>query len=166
MTFLSRTIHWQSRKIFELWKCVWFVRSLSLAQSLLKGANAPIWRQWEPTHMRLSGTEGLTTHLEPWTIVLLATANGSTKTGPSTKTSCGPNRWIEFAIILGKKLLFTLHLSASIQNGSYCFLWSADLFLYMALTHIKQIPLSMKPALPKLPCARYATRQVWILNMI
>ena len=35
------------------------LKSLSLAQSLLKGRNAPIWRQREPTHLRLSGTDGL-----------------------------------------------------------------------------------------------------------
>ena len=34
---------------------------LRLVQSLLKGRNAPIWRQEEPTHMRLSGTDGLKT---------------------------------------------------------------------------------------------------------
>ena len=36
------------------------LRCLSLVQSLLKGRNAPIWRMRAPTHMRLSGTEGLT----------------------------------------------------------------------------------------------------------
>ena len=36
------------------------VRCLSIVKSLLKGRNAPIWRKWEPTHMRLSGTERLT----------------------------------------------------------------------------------------------------------
>ena len=35
------------------------LRCLSPAQSLLKGRNAPIWRQREPTHMRLPGTDGL-----------------------------------------------------------------------------------------------------------
>ena len=35
------------------------LQPLSLAQSDLKGRNAPIWRQREPTHMRLSGTNGL-----------------------------------------------------------------------------------------------------------
>ena len=35
------------------------LRCLSLAQSLLKGRNAPIWRMRAPTHMRLSGTDGL-----------------------------------------------------------------------------------------------------------
>ena len=35
------------------------LRSLSLVQSLPKGRNALIWRQREPTHMRLPGTDGL-----------------------------------------------------------------------------------------------------------
>ena len=34
------------------------LRFLSLAQSLLKGRNAPIWREQEPTQMKLSGTNG------------------------------------------------------------------------------------------------------------
>ena len=34
-------------------------RSLSLAESLLKGRNTPILRQREPTQMRLPGTDGL-----------------------------------------------------------------------------------------------------------
>ena len=34
-------------------------RSLSLAQSLLKGRNAPIWRKRGPTHMTLSRTDEL-----------------------------------------------------------------------------------------------------------
>ena len=32
---------------------------LSVEQSILKGRNAPIWRQREPTHMNLSGTDRL-----------------------------------------------------------------------------------------------------------
>ena len=35
------------------------LRCLSLVQSLFEDRNAPIWRKREPTHMRLSGTEGL-----------------------------------------------------------------------------------------------------------
>ena len=35
------------------------IRSLSLVQSLHKGRNAPLWRKREPTHVRLSGTDGL-----------------------------------------------------------------------------------------------------------
>ena len=34
-------------------------RCLSLVHSLFKGRNAPIWCKWEPTHLRLSGTDGL-----------------------------------------------------------------------------------------------------------
>ena len=40
------------------------LKSLSHVQSLLKDRNAPICRQREPTHLRLSGTEGLTTKIE------------------------------------------------------------------------------------------------------
>ena len=36
------------------------LRSLSLVESILKGRIAPIWCQREPTHMRLSGADGLT----------------------------------------------------------------------------------------------------------
>ena len=36
------------------------LRCLSLVKSLVKGQNAPIWRIRKPTHMRLSGTDGLT----------------------------------------------------------------------------------------------------------
>ena len=32
------------------------LRCLSLVKPILKGRTAPIWRKWEPTHMRLSGT--------------------------------------------------------------------------------------------------------------
>ena len=35
------------------------LQSLSLVESLLKGRNAPIWLQRDPTHKRLSVTEGL-----------------------------------------------------------------------------------------------------------
>ena len=35
------------------------LRSLSLVQSLLKDRNSPNWRHRAPTHMNLSGTEGL-----------------------------------------------------------------------------------------------------------
>ena len=35
------------------------LRSHSLVKSLLKGQNAPIWRQRAPMHMDLSGTDGL-----------------------------------------------------------------------------------------------------------
>ena len=35
------------------------LRSLSIAQSDLKGRNVPIWRQWEPRHMTQSGTDWL-----------------------------------------------------------------------------------------------------------
>ena len=42
------------------------LRCLSLAQSLLKGRNAPIWRKRAPTHMTLSGTDGLTRTLGWW----------------------------------------------------------------------------------------------------
>ena len=35
------------------------LRFLSLVQSLLKGGNAPIWRNREPTHIRLSGSDRL-----------------------------------------------------------------------------------------------------------
>ena len=35
------------------------VRSLSLVQSNIKGRYAPTWRKQAPTHMRLSGTDGL-----------------------------------------------------------------------------------------------------------
>ena len=35
------------------------LRCLSLAQSLRKGQNAPIWRKREPTYMGLSGTDEL-----------------------------------------------------------------------------------------------------------
>ena len=35
------------------------LRPPSLVQSLLTGQNAPIGRKLEPTHMRLSGTDGL-----------------------------------------------------------------------------------------------------------
>ena len=34
-------------------------RSLSLAKTLIKGRNAPIWRNWETTHMTLSGNDEL-----------------------------------------------------------------------------------------------------------
>ena len=54
---------------FELWEyAAWpfdtildILRCLSLAQSLLKSRNALIWRKWEPTDMRLSGTARLIT---------------------------------------------------------------------------------------------------------
>ena len=35
------------------------LRPLGLAQSLLKGRNSPNWRGRAPTHLNLSGTEGL-----------------------------------------------------------------------------------------------------------
>ena len=35
------------------------LRCLSLVKSLLEDRNAPIWRKREPTHMGLSGTDGL-----------------------------------------------------------------------------------------------------------
>ena len=35
------------------------LRCLGLAQALLKGRNAPNWRKRAPTHMTLSGTDGL-----------------------------------------------------------------------------------------------------------
>ena len=35
------------------------LRYFSLVQSLLKGRNAPIWRQRVPTQLDLSGTDGL-----------------------------------------------------------------------------------------------------------
>ena len=40
------------------------LRSLGLAQSFLKGWNSLIWRKREPTHTKLSGTNGLNAYLE------------------------------------------------------------------------------------------------------
>ena len=37
----------------------YILQCLSRVQSLLKGRNAPIWREREPTHLRLSGADGL-----------------------------------------------------------------------------------------------------------
>ena len=38
------------------------LRSLRLVEYLLKDRNAPIWRQRDPPHMRLLGTDGLSSH--------------------------------------------------------------------------------------------------------
>ena len=45
------------------------LRCLSLAQSLLKGRNAPIWRKRAPTHMTLSGTDGLTENFGGFSVI-------------------------------------------------------------------------------------------------
>ena len=45
-------------------------RSLSLVKSLFKGRNAPIWRQRDQTHLRLSGTDWLKRKLILYLIIV------------------------------------------------------------------------------------------------
>ena len=59
MIFSDFTIFRLRRRLFDTIHDI--LRSLSLAQSLLKGRNSPNWRERAPTHLNLSGTEGLST---------------------------------------------------------------------------------------------------------